>query len=335
MSRGNKPGKNDPEAEKAAERQVAGVEGNVQQIALGKLSLVVGSETRKVALGRVVGIVMAAHAAAPQQETFHQVFELASGEKMSGQLIGIKDDSLAIHTRYGDDVQLPRGEVTAITCRGGKATYLSDLEPTSVEEVSYFERPLGYHRDQNLSGGPLAVRGTTYRKGLAVHSRCVLTYALDGRYELFRARLGFEDGVPVAGSIACRVLADDRELFNNASFRADAEPVSLKLDLAGAKQLVLEVDFGEMQNVGDRIVWGAARVVRPADGGSNPAASAPAGTSTASAGATNASAAAAATESVAAVETAAPPAEAEASGEEAEEDGVTVTAGETIYIIGN
>ena len=292
-----------------------------------------------MALDRVVGIVMAAHAAAPHEETFHQVFELASGEKMSGQLIAIKDDSLTIHTRYGDDVQLPRGEVTSITCRGGQATYLSDLEPTSVEEVSYFERPLGYHRDQNLSGGPLAVRGTTYRKGLAVHSRCVLTYALDGRYELFRARLGFEDGVPVAGSIACRVLADDRELFNNSTFRADAEPVSLKLDLTGAKQLVLEVDFGEMQNVGDRIVWGAARVVRPAEGGAKPAATpapaagASAGSSTASAGAPAASAAAAPAEPVAAAEAAATPAEDKADAEEAEDGGVTVTAGETIYFI--
>ena len=264
-----------PENDAAADRQVAGVEGSVQSISVGKLSLLVGQETRKVALGRVVGIVMAAHAAAPRQETFRQLFELASGEKMAGQLAAIKDDALTIHTRYGDDVQLPRGEVKSITCRGGKATYLSDLEPASVEEVAYFERPLGYRRDQGLLGGPLAVRGTTYRKGLAVHSRCVLTYALDGHYELFHTRLGFEDGAPVNGSISCRVLADDRELYNNATFRADTDPVSLKLDLAGAKQLVLEVDFGEMQNVGDRIVWGAARVVRPADSAAAPAASTP------------------------------------------------------------
>jgi NPCBM/NEW2 domain len=253
------------------EKSFASVDGSVQGIADGKLSLVVGEETRKVAMARVQGLVMAAHPAPPPPTTFHQIFELGSGEKMAGQLTAVKPDVLEIHTRYGADLELPRGEVRAITCRNGRATYLSDIEPTSVEEVAYFDRALGYHRDQGLSGGPLAVRGTTYRKGLAVHSRCVLTYQLDGRYEMFRARVGFEDGSPLGGSIACRVLADDRELFANGALRYDAEPISLKLDLAGAKQLILEVDFGESQNIGDRIVWGAARVVRGADPTAAPA----------------------------------------------------------------
>ena len=211
----------------------------------------------------MLGLVMAAHPAPARPDAFFQMFELAGGDKISGQLAGVKPDVLDLHTLWGTDVQLPRGEVRSITCRGGRATYLSDLEPVSVDEVSYFDRQYLYHRDKALAGGPLLLRGTTYRKGLAVHSRCVLTYRLDGRYELFQARLGFEDSAPLGGSIACRVLADDRELYTNPTLRLAAEPVSLKLELAGAKQLVLEVDFGEGQDIGDRIVWGAARVVRP------------------------------------------------------------------------
>ena len=37
----------------------------------------------------------------------------------------------------GGEVVKLRGEIRSITCRGGQATYLSDLEPTSVEEVAY------------------------------------------------------------------------------------------------------------------------------------------------------------------------------------------------------
>ena len=162
---------------------------------------------------------MAAHPARPRADVFYQMFELASGDKISGQLIGLKPDVLDVHTLWGTDIQLPRGEVRSITCREGRATYLSDLEPASVDEVPYFDQRLLYHRDQGLTGGALQLRGTTYRKGLAVHSRCVLTYRLDGRYELFQARLGFEDGVPLAGSIACRVLADERELYANPAVR--------------------------------------------------------------------------------------------------------------------
>jgi hypothetical protein len=250
-------------ASRENEKEVASVEGSVQAIADGKLVFLVGDDARKVSLSRVLGLVMATHPAHARADVFYQMFELAGGDKMSGQLTAVKPDVLDVHTLWGTDVQLPRGEVRSVTCRDGRASYLSDLEPVSVDEVSYFEHRLLYHRDQGLAGGPLLLRGMTYRKGLAVHSRCVLTYRLDGRYELFKARLGFEDGAPIGGAIACRVLADDRELYANPSLRPGAEPVSLNLELQGAKQLVLEVDFGDSQDVGDRIVWAAARVVRP------------------------------------------------------------------------
>lgn len=254
------------------DKEVASVEGSIQGIEDDKLVFQVADDARKkVAMKRVLGLVMAAHPVAPRGEIFSQTFELASGDKISGQLAGVKPDVLDIHTLWGTDVQLPRGEVRSITCRGGRATYLSDLEPVSVDEVSYFGHRQLYHRDKGLAGGPLVLHGMTYRKGLAVHSRCVLTYPLDGRYELFQARLGFEEGAPIGGSIACRVLADDREVYANPAFRLDAQPVSLKLELAGAKQLVLEVDFGETEDVGDRIVWAAARVVRPEPAAAPPA----------------------------------------------------------------
>ena len=175
------------------EKEPVAVEGSIAGIAEGRLALAVGEQTRKVGLDRVLGLVMAQHPAPEPPRTFYQVFELTGGEKLWGRLTAVKPDVLEIHSRFGADVKLPRGEVLAITCRNGRATYLSDLEPASIEEVAYFERPTGYHRDQGLSGGPLIVRGTTFRKGLAVHSRCVLTYRLDGGYELFRARLGFEE----------------------------------------------------------------------------------------------------------------------------------------------
>jgi hypothetical protein len=262
-------------ASRENEKEVASVEGSIKGIADGKLVFLVGDDARKVSLPRVLGLVMAAHPAHVRPDLFYQMFELAGGDKISGQLTGIKPDVLDVHTLWGTDVQLPRGEVRSITCRDGRATYLSDLEPVSVDEVSYFDHRLLYHRDQGLGGGPLLLHGTTYRKGLAVHSRCVLTYRLDGRYELFKARLGFEDGAPLGGSIACRVLADDRELYAKGALRPGAQPVSLKLELQGAKQLVLEVDFGEIQDVGDRIVWAAARVVRPEKPADAPAATTP------------------------------------------------------------
>jgi hypothetical protein len=57
-------------------------------------------------------------------------------------------------------------------------------------------------------------------------------------------------------------LADGEELFAKKDLRATDKPESLNLPLKGAKQLVLEVDFGEDEDVQDRVIWGAARLVK-------------------------------------------------------------------------
>ncbi len=77
--------------------------------------------------------------------------------------------------------------------RGGKMTYLSDLNPSKVEETPFFGHRLPWRRDVNLLGEPLKMKGQTYERGVAVHSRCVLTYDLNGRYSTFEALVGFDD----------------------------------------------------------------------------------------------------------------------------------------------
>ena len=239
------------------DQTIAAAEGNFTGLVDGKLELVVDGEARKVALGRVLGFVLASHLPRPAGDAFYQLFELDGGDRISGQLTGVGGQAIGLHTRWGTDLELPRSTLRSITCRNGRATYLSDLEPVTVEETPYFSRLLAYHRDESLDGGPLVLGGTTYRKGLAVHSRSRLTYALDGRFDHFQTRLGFDDGAPPGGAVACRVLADDRELLARPDLRPEAEPLAVNLDVRGAKQLVLEVDFGAGQDVGDRVVWAA------------------------------------------------------------------------------
>jgi hypothetical protein len=58
------------------------------------------------------------------------------------------------------------------------------------------------------------------------------------------------------------VVVDGKELYANRDFRAEAEPQDLDLAVAGAKQLTLEVDFGDNEDVGDRVIWADARLFR-------------------------------------------------------------------------
>ena len=108
------------------------------------------------------------------------------------------------------------------------------------------------------------MNGQTYDRGVAVHSRSVLTYDLNGRYATFEALVGFDDASQGQGRVDCRVFADGKEIYANPDLQASDPPVKLSLPIAGAEQLRLQVDYGRGQDTGDRVIWANARLYRPA-----------------------------------------------------------------------
>lgn len=139
---------------------------------------------------------------------------------------------------------------------------LSELTPSNVEQVPYFDRKLVYVKDKSWNDRPLKLDGKTYSRGLAVHSRCVLTYDLAGEFATFRAIVGFEEEAGDRGRVVFRVIADDKELFAKPDFRSIEKPVVVQVSVKGMKQLRLEVDFGEDEDIGDRIIWANSRLFR-------------------------------------------------------------------------
>ena len=133
-------------------------------------------------------------------------------------------------------LNLPAAEIRGARFRGGHMTYLSDLEPSKVEETPFFGRRSAWRKDVNLAGGPLKMDGRTYERGLAVHSRSSLTYDLEGQYATFEATVGFDDSAKGLGRVDCRVYGDDKELYANPDLRADAPPVKLVLPVAHAQR---------------------------------------------------------------------------------------------------
>jgi hypothetical protein len=145
-------------------------------------------------------------------------------------------------------------------------TFLSDLNPSKVEEAPFFGHQLSWRRNVNLLGEPLKINGKTFDHGVAVHSRCILTYDLNSRYSTFEALVGFDDAARGKGRVDCRVYADAKEIYANPDLRADGPPVKLVLPVSGAEQLRLHVDFGRGQDTGDRVIWANARLHRQPSG---------------------------------------------------------------------
>jgi hypothetical protein len=244
--------------------EVLAINGVVEATDKDRLRFRYQDRSRTIPLKQVEGLVLATRPEREREGDLRPTFSLPGGLAVSGRWKDLDTAVWKIETPWGQELKLPAAEIQDVRFRGGKMTYLSDLSPSKVEETPYFGHRLPWRRDVNLIGEPLKMQGRIYDRGLAVHSRCILTYDLDGRYSTFEALVGFDDAVKGKGRVDCRVFADNKELYANPDLAADSPPVKLAFPVAGAEQLRLCVDFGRGQDTGDRVIWANARLYRKA-----------------------------------------------------------------------
>lgn len=247
---------------RAKDGEVVAISGVVETIQANKLGFQYGGKSRTLPLKGVEGIVLASRPAAAPPAEVRPTFDLAGGLVISGRWAKIEATTWDVEAPWGQTIKLPVPDIRSVRVRGGQMTYLSDLEPSQVDETAYFGRLNPYRKDVSLSGTPLKLANQAIDKGLAVHSRSSLTYDLDRRFTTFETLIGFDESGGKKGRVDCRVFADGKEIYGNPDLRADAAPTSLKLAVAGAEQLRLVVDFGPDEDTGDRIIWGNARLYR-------------------------------------------------------------------------
>jgi hypothetical protein len=182
------------------------------------------------------------------------------------------------------DVELgvPIDALREIRAWGGAFDYASRL-PFASRLVRYygdteseFERAFneswyGARADRRPDGCPLRLAGTTYRHGIAVHSRSLVTVALDGGYAAFEVLFGIDDVILQDVSeedapkydVDARILGDGEVLWEAKGVRYGQPPRRIgPLDVTGVQELVLEVDFGSEGDVLDRATWANPMLVR-------------------------------------------------------------------------
>ena len=242
--------------------EVVAISGVAEKTEGEKLFFHFEEKTRSLPLRQVEGLVLASRPEPERPSGVRPTFSLSGGLVVSGLWKDLDTQNWKIETAWGQTLNLPATEIRSVRFRGGEMTYLSDLEPSKVEETPFFGRHSGYRKDVTLLGSPLKLDGKSYARGLAVHSRTALTYELDGRYSTFETTIGFDESARRVGRVDCRIFADDKELYANPDLRADGPPVKLALPVEKARRLRLVVDYGANQDTGDRVIWGNARIYR-------------------------------------------------------------------------
>lgn len=183
-----------------------------------------------------------------------QYLRLAGGDLICGRVKSLDAQRAVVETALAGSVTVPAGLITAVWSEGNALTPLSTLTP-KVRQVAWFDETWPLKNDRNLLGGFLSVADKRAERGLGCHSRCELTYALDGSFSGLVCEVGLDFAGGGRGEVAFQVFVDGKALANVALRGTDA-PRTIAVSLNGAKLLQLVVDPGvDGRGTGDHADW--------------------------------------------------------------------------------
>jgi hypothetical protein len=254
------------------DNDILAVQGTVTGIEGDQLRIIYEGEQKKINLDRLLGVVLAAQKRPSTTQpagTLPHKLVLLNADVLACRWTRLENLKATFETSWGQTIEMRVEPIwrVEISEKNSDFVFLSSLKPSRVEQTPYFDRVIPWRADASLDGGPLRLNdGHQYPHGVSMHSRCILEYDIDGKYNQFTARLGFEPIPPnlPLGRVSIRILADGSPKFESPDFRSDSQPKDLTLDIRGAKRLTLEVDFGEGQDVNDRIAFANAKLIHSA-----------------------------------------------------------------------
>jgi hypothetical protein len=244
------------------------IEGEIQSLTATKININLGASVASIDMARVRAIAFPAREHPQESRSSPQLaIDLGGGERLTGRWSKLTPDVLTVRTDWGDSLDIPVGSISRLEVKNGKLVYLSDLKPAEIKQTPFVEatgsaaHPL-FVPDRTVTGRPLRLRGKTYSRGLGTHSRCEVTYALDGGYQTFSSTLGIDDAVGPEGSVIYRVYGDDKPLFESPIVRGGDDPLEMKVNVKGVLLLRIEVDYADDGDAADLADWAEARLLR-------------------------------------------------------------------------
>ncbi len=224
-------------------------------------TVVYNDKSRTIAREKIYGLILANPAGAGQNLSAGQCLItttdgsrlLAKVEQLDGQTLNASLD--------GTPLAISREQVARIDVRSDRLVFLSDLQPVEVTQSSFPAFDWPWRRDVAVMGQALQLGGRVYDKGLGVHARCLLTFAVPDGFDTFAATVGLQPPVRGKGDCEMAVLADGKEVWRQR-VRGTDEPLPITVEIRGAKRITLAVEPGEDLDLADHADWADARFIR-------------------------------------------------------------------------
>jgi alpha-galactosidase len=112
--------------------------------------------------------------------------------------------------------------------------------------------------NRGIRGEALKLAGREFATGVGTHAESALWVELAGGSERFRATVGVDDNANGPASLAFKVIADGRLLWESGVMRTGTPPKEVNVDLRNAKTLLLLVEDAGDGNSYDHANWAAA-----------------------------------------------------------------------------
>jgi hypothetical protein len=189
---------------------------------------------------------------------------LANGSRLSVLSARTEGENLIGKALFGGTLRIALRQVVALDIRQGRAVYLSDLKPRRYEHTPYLGVRWPYTVDASVAGNELRLGGSTHDKGIGMHSQSRLTFGLDGGYQWFEAWVGLDERTGNEGSVVVGVQVDGKQIDLGAAkeLTGRSKPLAVRVSVAGARELTLEVLFGRHGDVQDHVDWVDARLIK-------------------------------------------------------------------------
>jgi hypothetical protein len=191
---------------------------------------------------------------------------LTDGSRLTLQSANADAKSLTAENEFKAKLTIRWEDIVALDLFGGAAEYLSDLRPKKYEYTPFLSERYPWIADRNVEDGPIVLRTKDgpahFDKGLGLHSQCKLVYSLDGKYRTFETAIGLDEELGKTGDAEMRILIDGKQ-SNGAPRRLThgGELWRVRVDVSNAKELTIEVNWGNGGHVGDAVDLGDARLI--------------------------------------------------------------------------
>jgi hypothetical protein len=184
---------------------------------------------------------------------------LDDGSTVLGSSLSVAGDKMNLSVGGGAPRPLPLARVIGIEQVNGPVSWLTSRTPSQDVQQPFVggsEQSVWKTRtDADVAGQQLMVAGRLFKRGIGVHSYSRLAYPLDGTFKAFRTRYGINDSL-VRADVTVRILVGGKVAHEKQNVKGGTLSPVVVVDLpADAKELVLEVDYGQGIDVEDRLNW--------------------------------------------------------------------------------